>query len=98
MYFTKHDYHLKGCQDRLEILLDALRYDTFCNKKFFSFYDRILINRQRSSLLTFTGYLAGDLPQTATTMVELPAELDQKIDKILTEITATSWHYTKEDL
>lgn len=96
MSFNEADLHLQSVNDRLELLLTVLRYDSFCGRKYFSFYDRILINRHRSGLLSFIAYLFREIPHEDFKYVELPAELDNKIETINKEIISQNWSYRDE--
>lgn len=97
MTFTKHDYHLSSCQERLQLLLEVLQYDSYVGKKHFSFYERLLINKQRSSLFTFINYLNKIVTHNEITMVVLPNNLEEKIEKLQQEIKSLNWQHDPKD-
>lgn len=96
MPFKETDLHLESVNDRLERILLVLRYDSYRGKKYFTFYDRLVISKHRSGLLSFLCYLCGEIPHSKFIFYELPDEIDNKITAVHNEILNTDWNYKNE--
>ena len=87
MRLNDHEYNLENVNNRLELLLDVLRFDSECKEKgkqgYLSYYQRILINRERSALMSFKNYLFREIKHSEILWYQVPNE----VELLITEIT-----------
>ena len=79
------EIQLESVKNRLELLHDVLVFDSDVSKRF-KINERILINQERGSLYDFVNYLSGNIEHEATRKLQVPLEVELKIQIIAKEI------------
>lgn len=79
------EIQLESVKNRLELLHDVLVFDSDVSKRF-KINERILINQERGSLYDFINYLSGNIEHEATRKLQVPLEVELKIQTIAIEL------------
>lgn len=84
------NYHLESINERLELLLTVLQYDSE-ETKYFSIAERILINQERAAMMDFKNYLFGNIELTEVRMYVVSETIEKKIKAISEYIIKRNW-------
>lgn len=87
---AEFDYHLDSVNQRLELLLLVLQYDSQMEKKF-TVGERILIHYERSAMKSFIYYLMRIIKHEKINWYRVPDSIEEKIQTIKTLIEQLDW-------
>lgn len=86
----RFDYHLENINNRLQLLLTVLQYDTK-ETQHFTIWERMIINQERAAMMDFKNYLFRELEFDKVRMFLVPDTVEEKIQTIAKTIESTGW-------
>ena len=84
------DYHLESVNNRLEILLLVLQYDSQ-ETKHFTVWERMQINKERSAMQSFIDYLFREIEHSEINWFKVSEPTEDKILTIYQIIKQLNW-------